>query len=82
MNAQQKTAYFASLAELERALVGVQRCAVVSQVGLGYVVSLNTLHKNLQREVEDARVERPRLAPKPQPAMRDTSPMRPNYRGD
>lgn len=82
MTAQQKMGYAAALANLEKALAEVQRCAVITQVGLNHVVSLNDLAKRLDETVWSTRAERTKRAPRPQPAVYDKSPMRPTHTGD
>lgn len=81
MTAEQKLGYVAAIAGLERALNEVNRAAVITQVGLNHVVNLNQLAKNLDATVWNTRAQR---VPKQKftPAERDTTPMRPNYRGD
>lgn len=82
MTAQQKMAYVAAMANLEKAMAEVQRAAVITQVGINYVVSLNELVKNLDAALWATRATREPKRQKPQPAARDTSPMRPKYTGD
>jgi len=82
MNAQQKTGYIAALAELERALATVQRNAIITQIGINHVVSMNQLAKNLDETLRATRAQRAPKPRPPQPAVRDTSPMRPKFTGD
>lgn len=82
MTTDQKMAYAEALLNLTGALALVQRCAVVTNVGIDHVIELNKKAKALNNVLMSTRaVPAPKVKPA-QPAVRDLSPMRPSYRGD